>query len=114
MVIVNFITKSIQFLQGWIGIDCVILCFLSGLEALSKVDAKMLERLFPINEFRTEAISNPFPLKWINAQLNKEQKKAVQRICKGQNALPFIIFGPPGTGKSKTLCKTTYFFLLIQ
>ena len=92
-----------------VGIDLFILCLFSGLEALSKVDDKMLERLFPTKEFRTEEISNVLPLNWFNLQLNEEQKNAVKRICKGKNALPFIIFGPPGTGKSKTLCKTTFF-----
>ena len=45
-----------------------------------------------------------FDLPWYDKQLNFEQRKAVDAIIKKQyGAVPFIISGPPGTGKTKTL-----------
>ncbi|KAM0751330.1 P-loop containing nucleoside triphosphate hydrolase protein [Meredithblackwellia eburnea MCA 4105] len=39
----------------------------------------------------------------VDASLNPEQKKAVESICWGKHTVPFLISGPPGTGKTKTL-----------
>jgi hypothetical protein len=38
--------------------------------------------------------------------LNQEQRIAVDRILKISSPHPFILFGPPGTGKTKTICES--------
>lgn len=41
---------------------------------------------------------------WRDGDLNLEQKKAVQDIVKHRyGELPYLISGPPGTGKTKTV-----------
>lgn len=41
---------------------------------------------------------------WVNKELNPEQRSAVSCIVGGTaGRLPFIIWGPPGTGKTSTL-----------
>lgn len=70
---------------------------------------------------------NVFRLHLFNRSIrkNREQLQAVQHICQNSSGTyPYLIFGPPGTGKTSTLveaikqvCRFTnvlaYFFFLL-
>jgi DNA polymerase III delta prime subunit len=64
-------------------------------------------KLFPIEaDCEVQTMLNPgsFNRRFFDKQLNWEQKKAIESICShNYGALPFLISGPPGTGKTKTL-----------
>ncbi|KAJ9097364.1 hypothetical protein QFC19_006832 [Naganishia cerealis] len=40
---------------------------------------------------------------WFDHHLNEKQKKAVNDITKKNHPIPYLLFGPAGTGKTKTL-----------
>ncbi|KAF2812702.1 P-loop containing nucleoside triphosphate hydrolase protein [Mytilinidion resinicola] len=49
----------------------------------------------------------PFRRRMFDARLNFEQLKAIDSVCRNEyGTLPFLISGPPGTGKTKTLVET--------
>ncbi|KAF8332336.1 P-loop containing nucleoside triphosphate hydrolase protein [Cantharellus anzutake] len=45
---------------------------------------------------------------WIDIELNEEQKLAVRSIVTGGHGAPYLISGPPGTGKTKTIVETVF------
>ena len=50
------------------------------------------------NDHRSLRVCPP-NLRWASTALNEEQKQAVQQILKATlSPMPYIIFGPPGTG----------------
>lgn len=51
---------------------------------------------------------------WLDADLNPEQKKAVRAIVYGQRRIPFLVSGPPGTGKTKMLVESIFQLLRHQ
>ncbi|KAF8863147.1 P-loop containing nucleoside triphosphate hydrolase protein [Acephala macrosclerotiorum] len=78
------------------------------MESLSETCRPWLQSmLFPIEaDCEVQTILNPgsFNRPFFDEQLNWEQKKAIESICShNYGTLPFLISGPPGTGKTKTL-----------
>jgi hypothetical protein len=64
-------------------------------------------KLFPIDaDCQVQTMLNPgsFNRLFFDEQLNWEQLKAIESICShNYGTLPYLISGPPGTGKTKTL-----------
>ena len=53
-------------------------------------------------------MKNVAPFTWFDRNLNAEQQHAVGAIVRARQirqGVPYIIFGPPGTGKTKTMCE---------
>ena len=51
----------------------------------------------------------PTRFSWASQTLNDEQQNAVKQIIQGTlRPIPYVIFGPPGTGKTTTIVETVY------
>jgi putative helicase MOV10L1/helicase MOV-10 len=76
------------------------------LEALSQAHRWLQSMLFPTEancEEQTALNPRSFSRPFFDKQLNREQQKAIESICsQNYGTLPFLIDGPPGSGKTKT------------
>ncbi|KAG0224345.1 hypothetical protein BGW41_005152 [Actinomortierella wolfii] len=72
--------------------------------------------LFPSIQDAKPAKSLPsITLEFVDPQLNWEQKSAVQSVVRNDYGnVPFIISGPPGTGKTKTLVESVLQVLMTD
>ena len=58
----------------------------------------------PVNSGNHDNTTVSSPCHYFNSVLNPKQRVAVNRILAAQNRpAPYIVFGPPGTGKTITL-----------
>lgn len=54
------------------------------------------------------------PTEWFDMGLNDEQKLAVKSIALTHSPVPYLISGPPGTGKTRTVVETVLQILRVQ
>lgn len=53
-----------------------------------------------ISEMESMALSDE-GINWVDSNLNAEQKKAIRDIATGHHDVPYLLFGPAGTGESE-------------
>ncbi|WWC71188.1 uncharacterized protein I206_105141 [Kwoniella pini CBS 10737] len=70
--------------------------------------------LFPeIHHAQSETSDRTRPeIGWIDSGLNDEQKNAISEITTREHRVPYLISGPPGTGKTKTVVEAALQILL--
>ncbi|KAK1921912.1 P-loop containing nucleoside triphosphate hydrolase protein [Papiliotrema laurentii] len=70
--------------------------------------------LFPIVSDVPQEPATPRDLAWVDADLNEQQKDAVSAVVNRRHRVPFLVSGPPGTGKTKTLVESVHQILLTN
>lgn len=81
-------------------------------DALIQVEPKVLSKIFfpEKSQIQPPSGSNKnLKFSWFNKDIatNLEQKQAIENIVKGSSyPAPYVIFGPPGTGKTSTIVET--------
>ncbi|KAI9204489.1 P-loop containing nucleoside triphosphate hydrolase protein [Polychytrium aggregatum] len=96
---------SINRISNWV-LECKLRDDERGDTYLTEIARSLL---FPGLEDGQESVTDPWQiqLELFDEMLNWEQQKAVQLIVdRSYGNVPFVIWGPPGTGKTKTLIET--------
>ena len=77
------------------------------LNGVDSLDTDHLKVLFPVNELPEFDVKSSSISKRLHGEsdLNVEQDRVVSQIMKKSSPHPFILFGPPGTGKTRTICE---------
>ncbi|XP_039664145.1 RNA helicase Mov10l1 [Perca fluviatilis] len=82
---------------------------------LSSISIDMKSKATQTKDGRLASKPIPSPGKFFNPDLNPPQREAVKRIMAGEcRPIPYVLFGPPGTGKTITLIEAilqVYHFL---
>lgn len=72
--------------------------------AVLKASDSTLAAILPDHDNFKSEIAEPDPgLQVLDGQLNPQQQLAVRAVLSRNDPQPFVIFGPPGTGKTKTV-----------
>ncbi|XP_034735557.1 RNA helicase Mov10l1 [Etheostoma cragini] len=82
---------------------------------VSSISIDMKSKATQTKDGRLASKPIPSPGKFFNPDLNPPQREAVKRIMAGEcRPIPYVLFGPPGTGKTITLIEAilqVYHFL---
>ncbi|KAF7321050.1 hypothetical protein HMN09_00192300 [Mycena chlorophos] len=71
--------------------------------------------LFPELEDLRDEVQNHLPEhSWSDPGLNQQQKLAVSSIALHQSPIPYLIIGPPGTGKTRTIVEAVLQVLRVH
>lgn len=71
-------------------------------QAIEATKGLETQLLFPSESFNKRLI-NPYPLVPISCMVNEQQMRSVEMILGCEGGPPYVIHGPPGTGKTMTL-----------
>ncbi|KAJ7057940.1 P-loop containing nucleoside triphosphate hydrolase protein [Mycena amicta] len=71
--------------------------------------------IFPVMDDMPEDVQRYLPAEsWSDVGLNEEQKVAVSSIALHESPIPYLIIGPPGTGKTRTVVAGVLHILKIH
>ncbi|GER34276.1 P-loop containing nucleoside triphosphatehydrolases superfamily protein [Striga asiatica] len=72
-------------------------------QAVESAESLPKKFLFPYGPPKPNLVGPPKPFVPISSTLNEEQTSAIEMILSRKNGPPYLIHGPPGTGKTMTL-----------
>lgn len=102
---VKFFFNRASFVHGHRAIDLALQMFDSDYLFPHKIiERDQLQMNTTLDdEFVLRFAETDEEIPWFNSDLNELQKRAVNEILMAKCAMPYIVFGPPGTGKTTTL-----------